>query len=306
MRILVAGSTGIAGSAVVPALVAAGHEVAGASRNPAKSELLRSWGATPVEIDLFEPAQTARAVQGHDVVCNLATHIPSLARAGMPGAWRENDRIRRLVSANLVEAALAADTARIVQESIGFVYPDRGDEWIGEEVEPQPTTVTRSALEAERNIASFSAQGRTGVVLRFAQFYGPGAIHTVETVRMAARFGVAPTLGDSEGYVSSIHIADLGPAVVAALEAPAGIYNVGDDEPVRRRALSAIFAEALGRPRMHELGKVVARLGGAKTEALARSQRLANASFRAATGWGPTVRSARDGWPPIIAHQIRS
>jgi 2-alkyl-3-oxoalkanoate reductase len=304
MRVFITGATGVAGRGAVPALVAGGHEVTAASRSPAKAELLRSWGADPVEIDLFDPPATKRAVRDHDAVCNLATHIPSLTRAGLPGAWKENDRIRRLVSANLIEAALAGGAAHFVQESIGFVYPDRGDDWIDEQIEPQPTAVTESALEAEANVARFTRDGRTGVVLRFAQFYGPGAIHSRQAVRMAARWGIAPSIGDPHGYMSSIHGDDVGPAVAAALGAPAGVYNVADDEPLRRSELHAVFADALGRRRLRELGKALARLGGAKSEAVARSQRLANAGFKAATGWEPSVPSARDGWPPIIADQM--
>jgi nucleoside-diphosphate-sugar epimerase len=303
MKVFVTGATGVAGSGVVPALVAAGHDVTAVSRSEVKAELVRSWGADPVAIDLFDPVATMSAVEGHEAVCNLATHIPSLTKAGLPGAWKENDRIRRVVSTHLVDAALAAGTAHFVQESIGFVYPDRGDEWITEEVEPQPTAVTRSALDAEATIARFTADGRTGVVIRFAQFYGPGATHSVQAVRMAARFGVAPTIGDAHGYLSSIHRDDLGPAVVAALGAPAGVYNVGDDEPLRRSELHAVFAEALGRERLHDLGKLMARVGGSKSESVGRSQRLANTAFTAATGWAPTVPSARVGWLPIIASQ---
>jgi nucleoside-diphosphate-sugar epimerase len=301
MKVFVTGATGVAGSGVVPALVAAGHDVTAVSRGEAKGELVRSWGADTVALDLFDPAATMSAVEGHQAVCNLATHIPSLTKAGLPGAWKENDRIRRVVSTHLVDAALAAGTAHFVQESIGFLYPDGGDEWITEEVGSEPTAVTRSALDAEATTARFTAAGRTGVVLRFAQFYGPGTTHSVQAVGMAARFGVAPTIGAAHGYLSSIHRDDLGPAVVAALGAPAGIYNVGDDEPLRRSELHTVFAQALGRARLHDLGKFVARVGGSKSESLARSHRLANTAFKAATGWAPTVPSARVGWPPIIA-----
>jgi len=58
-------------------------------------------------------------VAGHDAVVNLATHMPpSTLRMLLPGAWRENDRIRRFASAILVDAAIAA-APRFVQESFG-------------------------------------------------------------------------------------------------------------------------------------------------------------------------------------------
>lgn len=306
MRVLVVGGTGVAGSAAVPTLVSAGHGVTVAVRSPAKADQVRAWGATPLALDVFDPVAVRRGVDGQEAVCNLSTHIPSLSRAALPGAWGENDRLRRQVSANLVGAALETDCRRLVQESIGFVYPDRGDEWIREDTEPTPTPVTQSALDAEANVARFGQAGGIGVVLRFAQFYGPGSVHSAQTVQLAARFGIGPFPGDPDGFSSWIHRDDLGPAVVSALDAPAGIYNLGDDEPIRRGELHALFAEALGRGRLREVGKWVARLGGAKVEAITRSQRLSNAAFQAATGWAPRVVSAREGWPSVIAAQVRS
>ena len=109
MRILVTGATGVIGSRVVPLLMAAGHDVTAAVRPQGGGAPGVPAGARVCPLDLFDPGQVRAAVAGHEVVINLATHIPaSSARMLMPGAWRENDRIRRTGSANLVEAALAA------------------------------------------------------------------------------------------------------------------------------------------------------------------------------------------------------
>lgn len=47
-------------------------------------------------------------------------------------AWRDNDDIRTLGSAAIVDAAIAAGVARVLQESVCMLYPDRGTEWIDE------------------------------------------------------------------------------------------------------------------------------------------------------------------------------
>src|SRR5690349_5278263 len=94
MKIFVAGATGVLGRRVVPLLVAEGHQVTGISRSPEKAAQLTSAGATPVTVDLFDGAGLAAAVAGHDVVMNLATHIPDLTKAARSSAWSENDRIR--------------------------------------------------------------------------------------------------------------------------------------------------------------------------------------------------------------------
>jgi uncharacterized protein YbjT (DUF2867 family) len=41
MRVLIAGATGAVGSRLLPLLVAAGHSVAGLTRDPTKSEAIR-------------------------------------------------------------------------------------------------------------------------------------------------------------------------------------------------------------------------------------------------------------------------
>jgi 2-alkyl-3-oxoalkanoate reductase len=127
MKVFVAGATGVLGRRAVGQLVEAGHAVTGVARSEEKAALVRKWGVEPVEVDLFNlPAVTA-AVDGHGVVINLATKIPSPSHAARRSAWAENDRIRSEASRNLVEAALAAGVGRFVQESIAFLYPDCGD-----------------------------------------------------------------------------------------------------------------------------------------------------------------------------------
>src|SRR5262249_23287362 len=135
MRILVTGATGVIGRRVIPLLVQRGHEVTAVARSAEKAERLRRAGATPVVLDLFDRDAVGRAVAGHEVVINLATHIPSSTTAMfLPGAWRENDRVRREGSAILVDAAIAGGATRFVQESFAPIYADSGDRWIDEEM----------------------------------------------------------------------------------------------------------------------------------------------------------------------------
>ena len=174
MKVFVAGATGVVGSRTVTLLLAAGHEVTGLARSAEKAGLLASQGARPVQASLFDPGALGRAVAGHDAVVNLATHIPVGAAAIRPRAWREDDRIRTEGSRILVDAALRHEVARLVQEAVTFVYPDRGDEWITEETAPEPNRRFQAAtMAATAQAARFTAGGGSGVVLRFGQFYGP-------------------------------------------------------------------------------------------------------------------------------------
>ena len=54
-------------------------------------------------------------------------------------------------------------------------------------------------------------------------------------------------MGPANSYVLSIHVADAGVAVVAALTVPAGTYNVVDDEPLTKRNYADALAAAAGK-----------------------------------------------------------
>src|ERR671930_514395 len=62
MKVFVAGATGAMGRALVPRLVARGHEVVGMTRSAAKQDLVRSLGARPVVADALDLDAVAQAV----------------------------------------------------------------------------------------------------------------------------------------------------------------------------------------------------------------------------------------------------
>ena len=303
MRIFVAGGTGVRGRRAVPALAAARHEVTVVARTPEKADLVRSWEATPVQVDLFDGPAVLAAVAGHDVVVNLATHIPPFSRAARAKAWRVNDRLRREGSKNLVDATIAAGAGRYVQESVGFLYADGGDGWITEDHPVAPTSITASALDAEKQAQRFAAAGGTAVVLRFASFYGPDSSHTADVLRFARR-GWGATPGPREGYLSSISIDDAAAAVVvAAAEAPGGTYNVVDDEPLTRQAFNDALARAVGRTHLRPMPDLAVRLLGDKLDHVVRSQRMSNRALRDATGWRPAYPSLREGLAALVSER---
>jgi nucleoside-diphosphate-sugar epimerase len=299
MRVFVTGATGVIGTRAVPLLIGAGHQVTAVSRSAANRDMLRRAGATPVEADLFDVTSLRRAMVGHDAVINLATHIPSSAKKMMlRWAWRTNDRIRREGSAAIATAARAEGLGRMIQESFAPMYPDHGDEWIDESMPVTPASYNRSALDAERSVKDFTEQGGTGIVLRFGGLYGPDAM-LIEMLDLM-RKGWSPLPGDPNAYFSSLAQEDAATAVVAALGVPAGTYNIVDDEPMRRREWVASLASAAGMPVPKQFPAWVVTLGGSVMRLLARSQRISNRRFRAASTWAPRYPSARDAWADVL------
>jgi nucleoside-diphosphate-sugar epimerase len=293
MRVFVAGATGVIGRRAVAALVAAGHEVTGIARTPQKAAQLRRAGAEPVAVSLFDPDALRGAIAGHDAVVNLATKIPPLTQAARTGAWAENDRIRVEGSRNLVDAALAAGARAYVQESIAFVYGEHGDAWIDAATTPlADSPYTEAVRAAEASAARFTDAGRRGVVLRFGVFQAADS-HHYGTIIGAARRGFLVDVGRPDGYLPGIDAEDAAAAVVRAVEdAPAGVYDVVDDEPITRRALARALARSVGRRRLHRPPGF--GLAAGTSHPLAASQRVSNARFRDATGWQPRTHDQTD------------
>ena len=137
-------------------------------------------------------------------------------------------------------------------------------------------------------------------------FYGPTAPNTLDALALARR-GMAAFLGRRDACFFQIWVADAADAVVAALEnAPAGVYNVVDDEPLIRDNVATAMAFAVGRLTLIIPPRFVVRLLFGKDAApLMRSQRVSNRGFKAVTGWSPTVPNARAGWARIAAEHRR-
>lgn len=300
LRIFVAGGTGVIGRRVVPALVGAGHHVTAASRSHEGRARLAAQGAEAVAMNMLDEQDVCRAVGKQDVVINLATHMPSsTTKMLLPSSWRENDHVRRVGSNNIVVAARSGGADCVIQESYAGIYEEGGDKWIDEKWAVRPARYNRTVLDAESSAAQFTKLGGRGVVLRFANFYGPDGFATRELFGMV-RKGVNPLVGPPEAYFSSVSHDDAASAVVEALHAPAGIYNVGDDEPLKRSEWIASLAKALGVGTPRPIPWWLAKLGGSTSELLSRSQRLSNKKLREVTDWRPAAPCVRDAWGAVM------
>lgn len=298
MKVFVTGATGVFGRRAVSQLVAAGAEVSGVARTGQKAVELRDLGAMPVQVSLFDRDALSGAVAGHQVVCNLATAIPTGEQAGRRSGWTDNHRIRREGARNLVDAALHAGAERYIQESISLLYADGGDEHLDESAAVDPTAITEPALAAEAEAARFAEDGGVGIALRFRILYGFDSAHTVEAIHAAQR-GVFAVPGPAGSYWPSVTTDDAASAVVAALRPPSGVYNVADDRPLRRAEHAEALAKALGTGPLR-LPAVNAAFPQDLSMML-RSQRVTSQRFKGVTDWQPRLPSAWEGWRFVMA-----
>ncbi|HEY0904705.1 MAG TPA: NAD(P)-dependent oxidoreductase [Marmoricola sp.] len=293
MRVVVSGGTGVIGRTAVRSLLAAGHEVDVLSRSAANDQVIEGLGARPRPGNLFDATSLQELYAGADAVVNLATHIPVGYAAVWPNAWRRNDQLRTTAVRNVVTAARAAGVRRVVQESVSFVYADHGDAWITEQDPIEITPATEPAAVGESHVLDFASSSRAGVVLRFGTIVGDDDL-TRFWLRAAAS-GRPVGIGRPDQWSHLVHTDDLGPAVVAALHAPNGVYNVGA-APVLRGELVDGYAKAAGVDGAAFMGPVLRRLAGPRVEPMMRSLRICSDHFSAQTGWTPLRPTFDPAW----------
>lgn len=307
MRVFVAGASGAIGRALVPQLIAAGHEVTGMTRSEESAEAMRSSGAAAAVVDVFdaEALRSAMADARPEVVVHQLTALPSkFELRGLKNAYDATNRIRTEGTRNLIGAARTAGARRVVAQSIAFLYAPEGDAVKDEDARtfegaPEPFgSAVGAVLDLERQVTG--AEGMEGVVLRYGWFYGPGTFYAQDgSAANDVRKRRQPVVGKGDGVFSFVHVDDAAGATVAAVEGGApGVYNVTDDEPAAMRDWLPLFAEAVGAKRPMRLPLWLAKLAAPKiVVGLATTLRGAsNERFKGEFGWQPRYASWREGF----------
>lgn len=303
MRVYLAGATGALGRRLVPQLLAAGHDVTAATRSPGKADGLRALGATPVVVDGLDAAAVGEAVARAepDAIIHQMTALAGTADLRHFDRWfARTNRLRTEGTDHLLAAADAAGVRRFVAQSYtGWTNPRTGGPVKDEDdpLDPHPVAAQRETLAAIRHLeAAVTGAPLEGVVLRYGNFYGPGATDDMVELLRKRRL---PIIGDGGGVWSWIHLDDAAAATVAALERGApGIYAVADDEPAPVREWLPALADAVGAPPPRRVPRWVGRVaaGEVATTWMTEGRGVSNARAKRELGWRPGYASWRTGF----------
>jgi nucleoside-diphosphate-sugar epimerase len=162
-------------------------------------------------------------------------------------------------------------------------------------LDPHPARMQRESMAAIRHVDE-TVPAAGGIVLRYGNFYGPGATESLVDMIRKRRF---PIVGDGTGVWSWIHLDDAAGAVVAALRnGTPGIYNITDDEPAPVSTWLPYLAEQVGaKPPMRVpagVGLVLA--GRVPVQWMTEARGSSNSLARRELGWQPTWPSWRQGF----------
>jgi 2-alkyl-3-oxoalkanoate reductase len=303
MKIFVAGAAGAIGARLIPQLAARGHDVVATTRSHDKVNRLRELGAEAVVLDGLDAGAVGEAVgrAAPDVIVHQMTALAGKADLRHFDRWfATTNQLRTAGTQHLLAAANAAGVGRFVAQSYtGWANIRDGGRIKSEEdpLDPHPAKAQTQAMAAIKFLEqAVTTAPQDGVVLRYGNFYGPGASEAiVELVRKRQM----PIIGDGGGVWSWLHLDDAAAATVAAIErGDRGVYNIVDDEPAEVSVWLPYLADAVGAKRpMHVpvwLGRLLA--GEVAVQWMTQGRGSSNEKAKRALDWKPAWTSWRDGF----------
>lgn len=242
MRILISGSSGFVGTALVRFLEDQGHEVVRLVRNaikPSKNTLCVDFSDPPQDLAHFEGFYAFIHLSGE----NIAKRWTKARKQKIVESRIKTTRYL----ADLICRLKMPPKLFLSASAIGF-YGEKGDEVVIETKEKGQGFLP-DLCEAWEESASFAREKGVGVVhMRFGMILGKGG--ALSYMLPAFRFGLGGKMGTGEQYVSWIHIKDLLQAVLFILQTPCieGPVNFCAPGSVRQKEFAHLLAKTLHRP----------------------------------------------------------
>lgn len=256
MRILVTGSTGFIGFALVPFLRDQGHDVVRLVRH--------KRGSAEPEV-VWDPAQGTidrDGLEGLDAVVHLAG-----ANIGK-GLWTKR-RKSILWNSRVDGTRLLCDALSSLQQppktlvaisAVGY-YGDRGDETLDEDSPPGASFLADLCKAWESAAREAEAHGIRVINLRLGMVLSPAG-GPLKPLLLVFRLGLGGRLGNGAAYMSWTPLQDVLGAVAHCLANASltGPVNAVSPEPMTNREFTAAMGKVLHRPTLCTVPAFVLRL----------------------------------------------
>jgi nucleoside-diphosphate-sugar epimerase len=284
MRVFVTGASGHVGSAVVPELLQAGHEVVGLARSDASAAKLAGSGAGVRRGDLDDLDGLREAAAEADGVIHLAFKHDAMVAGDFTKAAEADLAAVRAFADVLAGTGkpLVVTSGTGMLSRLGLTRPGTEDDVVG----------GGYRIDTENEVIALAERGIRSSVVRLppvvhSQLDKHGFVPTL--IAVARRTGLSGYLGDGANRWPAGHTLDAGRLYRLALEkAPDGsrLHGVGDEGiPVRE------IAEVIGR----HLALPVERIPAERAEAhfgwlapfVAVDNPASSARTRELLGWEP-------------------
>jgi uncharacterized protein (TIGR01777 family) len=292
MKILVSGSHGLVGKALVRSLSVDGHEVVRLVRGGGSS------GAQEVEWHPNHGTIDAAHLEGFDAVVHLAGE--NIASGRWSNEKKRAIRESRLKGTSLLSQTLAGlsrpPSVFLSASAIGY-YGDRGDELLTENSAPGNDFLAGVCVEWENATRPAAEKGIRTACMRF------GIILDAREGALAKmlppfRMGIGGRVGDGKQWMSWIALDDVinGLKFVIADSSVGGPVNLVAPNPVRNAEFTKTLGRVLSRPTLFPIPAFGVRLAfGELADALLLSSQRVDPSLLKNKGFAfsyPTLESA--------------
>ena len=255
MNVLVSGSSGLIGRALVASLTAEGHRVIRLVRSkPLAGQAQVFWD---IEAETVDKA----ALENLDAVVHLAGE-------SVAGRWTAGKKLRiresRRKGTRLLSEALAAVANRprvfVSASAVGY-YGDRGKDILSEESPPGTLFLSEVCREWEAATEPAAHSGIRIVNLRIGFVLSPEGGGLAQMLP-PFKLGVGGTIGSGRQYMSWVSIHDVVGAVrhVLASNTLDGPVNAVAPNPVTNREFTKTLGRVLKRPTLFPVPAFAARL----------------------------------------------
>ncbi len=278
MKVVVSGASGMIGSALLPELEGAGHEVIPLTRSEPAPEGSLSWDPSADKLD-------ASSLEGVDAAVHLAGE-------NIMGRWTPEKKARirdsRVQGTQLLARTLATlrekPKVMVCASAVGY-YGDRGDEVLREDSSMGYGFLPQVVREWERAADAARTASVRVVNLRFGVILSPegGALGTTLPI---FKLGGGGRVGSGKQWWSWVAIDDVVGSILHALEADSlsGPVNLGSPNPLTNVRYTKVLGKVLGRPTIFPTPASAARvmLGQVADELLLASARMEPAKLKEA------------------------
>jgi len=290
MRVFVTGASGHIASAVIPELLANGHQVVGLARSNASAAKVASLGAEVRRGDLSDPDGLAAAARVVDGVIHLAFDH-GMMRSGQ---WVKAAE-KELAAIKAIGQALAGTGKPLVTTSGTLMLAMSGIKGrLGTEEDVVPGG---PRVDSENHVISLARQGVRSSVIRLAPMVHSDLDKhgfTPALINFAREHGAAAFVGEGANRWPAADTRDVGVLYRLALEkAPAGtrLHGVGD-EGIPFKTVAETIASQLGMEAKSVTPEEAPQYLGFLANFAQLDGAVSNARTRQALGWEPT----HSGW----------
>jgi nucleoside-diphosphate-sugar epimerase len=282
MRIFLTGGSGYIGSAVLDALVRAGHHVDALVRNREKASIIQARGAHPIIGDLATPATYEAAASAADGAIHTAIDHSSRAHA-----------TDALAIERILRPGEPARPGRFVIYTSGVWVLGPAPAPVDEASPVNPIEQSAWRAPHERLVLEAAAWGARTVVVRPGIVYG-GSRGIVGDLFKAAANGLVRVIGTGDNHWPLVYDRDLGELYVklVANASASGIYHANDECDERVNDLvTAIAGHVPISPTVRKVPLPEARQKlGPYADALALDQ-IVRCPRAKAIGWSPSIHA---------------